>query len=36
MRPEQLEQLPLEPCSFDLLISNCVVNLSADKLAMLS
>ncbi len=34
-RIEQLEQLPLEPGSFDLVISNCVVNLSADKLAVL-
>jgi SAM-dependent methyltransferase len=35
-RIEQLEALPLEPGSFDLVISNCVVNLSADKLAVLS
>ncbi len=35
-RIEQLDQLPLEPASFDLVISNCVVNLSADKLAVLS
>ncbi|MGL6133220.1 MAG: methyltransferase domain-containing protein [Prochlorococcaceae cyanobacterium] len=35
-RIEQLEQLPLEPGSFDLVISNCVVNLSADKLAVLN
>jgi SAM-dependent methyltransferase len=35
-RIERLEQLPLEPGSFDLVISNCVVNLSADKLAVLS
>jgi SAM-dependent methyltransferase len=34
-RIEQLEQLPLEPGSFDLVISNCVVNLSPDKLAVL-
>jgi arsenite methyltransferase len=34
-RIEQLDQLPLEPGSFDLVISNCVVNLSADKLAVL-
>lgn len=34
-RIEQLEQLPLEPGSFDLVISNCVVNLSTDKLAVL-
>lgn len=35
-RIEQLDQLPLEPGSFDLVISNCVVNLSADKLAVLN
>lgn len=35
-RIEELEQLPLEPGSFDLVISNCVVNLSADKLAVLN
>jgi SAM-dependent methyltransferase len=35
-RIEQLEQLPLEPGSFDLVISNCVVNLSTDKLAVLN
>jgi SAM-dependent methyltransferase len=35
-RIEQLEALPLEPASFDLVISNCVVNLSADKLAVLN
>lgn len=34
-RIERLEDLPLEPGSFDLVISNCVVNLSADKLAVL-
>jgi SAM-dependent methyltransferase len=34
-RIEQLEALPLEPGSFDLVISNCVVNLSTDKLAVL-
>jgi SAM-dependent methyltransferase len=32
---EQLEQLDLEPASFDVVISNCVVNLSTDKLAVL-
>ncbi|MEA5424909.1 methyltransferase domain-containing protein [Synechococcus sp. CCY9201] len=32
---EQLDQLHLEPASFDLVISNCVVNLSTDKLAVL-
>ena len=35
-RIEQLDALPLEPGSFDLVISNCVVNLSADKLAVLN
>jgi SAM-dependent methyltransferase len=35
-RIEQLDELPLEPGSFDLVISNCVVNLSADKLAVLN
>jgi arsenite methyltransferase len=35
-RIEQLDQLPLEPGSFDLVISNCVVNLSADKPAVLN
>jgi arsenite methyltransferase len=35
-RIEQLEKLPLEPGSFDLVISNCVVNLSTDKLAVLN
>ncbi|MBW4529778.1 MAG: methyltransferase domain-containing protein [Aphanothece saxicola GSE-SYN-MK-01-06B] len=35
-RIEQLDQLPLEPGSFDLVISNCVVNLSPDKLAVLN
>jgi SAM-dependent methyltransferase len=35
-RIEQLEQLPLEPGSFDLVISNCVVNLSTDKQAVLN
>lgn len=35
-RIEQLDELPLEPGSFDLVISNCVINLSADKLAVLS
>ena len=35
-RIERLEELPLEPGSFDLVISNCVVNLSADKLAVLN
>jgi SAM-dependent methyltransferase len=33
---ERLEALPLEPGSFDLVISNCVVNLSTDKRAVLA
>lgn len=32
---EQLDQLPLEKGSFDLIISNCVINLSPDKQAVL-
>ena len=28
---ERLDDLPLEPCSFDLIVSNCVINLVADK-----
>lgn len=32
---EQLDQLELEPASFDLIISNCVINLSPDKRAVL-
>ncbi|MCP9850400.1 methyltransferase domain-containing protein [Cyanobium sp. Morenito 9A2] len=32
---EQLGALPLEPASFDVVVSNCVVNLSTDKLAVL-
>ncbi len=32
---ERLEELALEPASFDLVISNCVINLSVDKLAVL-
>jgi len=34
-RIEQLEALPLEPGSFDLVVSNCVLNLSVDKPAVL-
>ena len=34
-RIEALEALDLEPGSFDLVVSNCVVNLSADKPAVL-
>ncbi|WP_208347608.1 methyltransferase domain-containing protein [Pseudaestuariivita rosea] len=32
---ETLDQLPLEPGSFDIIVSNCVVNLATDKLAVL-
>jgi SAM-dependent methyltransferase len=32
---EQLEDLPFEPGSFDVIVSNCVVNLSPDKAAVL-
>ncbi|MFM1895226.1 MAG: hypothetical protein RLZZ385_300 [Pseudomonadota bacterium] len=32
---EQLDQLELEPGSFDVIVSNCVVNLSTDKEAVL-
>ena len=32
---ERLEQLPLEPQSFDVIVSNCVINLSPDKPAVL-
>lgn len=32
---EQLEQLPLESGSFDVVVSNCVLNLSTDKAAVL-
>ncbi|MFA0812137.1 methyltransferase domain-containing protein [Microbulbifer epialgicus] len=32
---EQLEELNLEPGSFDVIVSNCVVNLSTDKGAVL-
>ena len=31
---EELDQLDLEPASFDLIISNCVINLSTDKPAV--
>ncbi len=33
---EELDQLGLEPNSFDLIISNCVINLATDKLKVLS
>ena len=32
---EKLDQLGLEPGSFDIIVSNCVINLSVDKLAVL-
>ena len=32
---ERLEELPLEPGSFDVIVSNCVLNLSTDKPAVL-
>ncbi len=32
---EALDQLPLEPGSFDVVVSNCVLNLSTDKAAVL-
>jgi arsenite methyltransferase len=32
---EQLESLDLEPGSFDLIVSNCVLNLTTDKAAVL-
>lgn len=32
---EQLDELGLEPGSFDVIVSNCVVNLSSDKNAVL-
>ncbi|NND83380.1 MAG: methyltransferase domain-containing protein [Gammaproteobacteria bacterium] len=32
---EQLDQLQLEPGSFDIIVSNCVINLSPDKAAVL-
>ena len=32
---EKLDQLDLEPGSFDIIVSNCVINLSPDKAAVL-
>ena len=32
---EELDQLPLEPGSFDIVVSNCVLNLATDKPAVL-
>lgn len=34
-RIERLDELPLEPASFDVVVSNCVLNLSVDKPAVL-
>jgi arsenite methyltransferase len=31
---EQLDALPLEPASFDVIVSNCVINLVSDKAAV--
>lgn len=33
---EELDALPLAPASFDLIISNCVLNLATDKAAVLA
>ena len=33
---EKLDELPLEPESFDIVVSNCVINLSEDKAAVLA
>jgi SAM-dependent methyltransferase len=35
-RIEALDELGLEPASFDLIVSNCVINLSPDKPAVLN
>ncbi len=32
---EQLQELPLEPAQFDVIVSNCVLNLATDKGAVL-
>ncbi|MCE8531796.1 methyltransferase domain-containing protein [Ruegeria pomeroyi] len=32
---EKLDELPLEPGSFDIIVSNCVLNLATDKAAVL-
>lgn len=32
---EKLDELPLEPGSFDIIVSNCVINLATDKEAVL-
>mgnify|MGYP006393771371 CR=1 FL=1 len=33
---EKLDELDLEPGSFDIIVSNCVINLSPDKMAVLA
>jgi len=33
---EKLDELDLEPASFDVIVSNCVINLATDKLAVLN
>jgi arsenite methyltransferase len=33
---EKLDELPLQPDSFDIVVSNCVINLSEDKAAVLA
>lgn len=33
---EELDKLPLEPGSFDIIVSNCVINLAMDKSAVLA
>lgn len=33
---EHLDQLPLAPASFDVIVSNCVINLAVDKKAVLT
>ena len=34
-KPGEIEHLPVEDCSIDVIISNCVINLSPDKQAVL-
>jgi SAM-dependent methyltransferase len=34
LRPGEIEHLPVEACSVDVIISNCVINLSPDKQAV--
>ena len=33
---EKLDELDLQPGSFDIIVSNCVLNLSPDKAAVLN